>query len=181
MSEDQDATRLKTVLMGEEGVWKTSIISQFVDHIFQENCVSTISASYSPKILTLDNGNKFRFELWDTAGRERYRPLSQIFFKDADVIILIYDITNRKSFQEIKDYWIPTVKKYHKEDKDYILAIVANKYESTKKEVDEEEALKLAEESNAIFCNVSAQNGLAIDDLFIKIAKEHMRKEGKEI
>ena len=107
----------KVVLVGESGVGKTCIITRFIKNEFIYDEIPTIFASYSEKILELKNyDEQIRFHLWDTAGQEKYRSIANIFYKDSNAAILVYDITNRKSFEEIKDYWYDEVKKYTKEN-----------------------------------------------------------------
>ena len=97
---------LKIILIGESGVGKTCIIVRFINDEYSEDTVSTTGASYASKLLTLNEYNKtLQYQIWDTAGQERYRGLTKIFYKDAKIVILVYDTTSRKSFAEIKNYW----------------------------------------------------------------------------
>ena len=102
----------KVVLVGESGVGKTSIISQFVDQTFQEDQQSTTGGTFSTKSILCEGGKTLKFEIWDTAGQEKYRSLTKIFYKDAGVAILCYDITRKESFEEIQKYWYNQVKEY---------------------------------------------------------------------
>ena len=70
-------------------------------------------------------GKSLTFDIWDTAGQEKYRSLAKIFYKDAKAVVLVYDVTNEKSFNEMKDYWYEQIKQLG--DKDIIIAIAANK------------------------------------------------------
>ena len=112
MSEDGEAKTCKVVLLGESGVGKTCIISRYTNNTFEENIMSTTGASYCGKAMTFDEygGKTIKFEIWDTAGQEKYRALTKIFYQDAAVAILVYDITRRKSFDEIKNYWYNQIK-----------------------------------------------------------------------
>ena len=104
---DGDERNCKVVLLGESGVGKTSIISRFINDTFEEGLVTTTGASYAGKDMVFkDYQNQVvKFEIWDTAGQEKYRSLAQIFYKDAAIAILVYDITNAESLEEIKNYW----------------------------------------------------------------------------
>ena len=110
--EGEDGKQCKVVLLGESGVGKTSIISRFIDDVFEEELETTTAASYAGKNMVFkDYQNQVvNFEIWDTAGQEKYRALTQIFYKDASIAILVYDITNEESFEEIKNYWYDQVK-----------------------------------------------------------------------
>ena len=110
--EDDEAQTCKVVLLGESGVGKTCIIARFINNIFEENLISTTGASYAGKTMTFDeyDGKSIRFEIWDTAGQEKYRSLTKIFYKDATAAILVYDITRKESYEEIQKYWYNQIK-----------------------------------------------------------------------
>ena len=102
---------VKVVLIGESGVGKTSIISQFTKGVFNPDLMSTNGATFSTKKKEFKESNKIlSFEIWDTAGQEKYRSLAKMFFKDAAVALIVYDVTSKKSFEEIKAYWMDLVK-----------------------------------------------------------------------
>ena len=110
--EDDEAQTCKVVLLGESGVGKTCIIARFINNTFEENIISTTGASYAGKTMTFDEyeGKSIRFEIWDTAGQEKYRSLTKIFYKDAGAAILVYDITRKESYEEIQKYWYNQIK-----------------------------------------------------------------------
>ena len=101
----------KTILIGESGVGKTCIIVRFINGKYEEGTMSTTGANFISKSVKFDEYNEsVLFQIWDTAGQERFRGLTKIFYKDARIIILVYDSTNRKSFEEIKNYWYKQIK-----------------------------------------------------------------------
>ena len=112
--EDEGAQTCKVVLLGESGVGKTCIIARFINNTFEENLISTTGASYAGKTMTFDEfgGKSIKFEIWDTAGQEKYRSLTKIFYKDAGAAILVYDITRKESFEEIQKYQINQIKEF---------------------------------------------------------------------
>jgi small GTP-binding protein len=112
--EDEAAQTCKVVLLGESGVGKTCIIARFINNTFEENLISTTGASYAGKTMTFEEygGKSIKFEIWDTAGQEKYRSLTKIFYKDAGAAILVYDITRKESYEEIKKYWINQIKDF---------------------------------------------------------------------
>ena len=112
--DDEQAQTCKVVLLGESGVGKTCIIARFINNTFEENLISTTGASYAGKTMTFDEygGKSIKFEIWDTAGQEKYRSLTKIFYKDAGAAILVYDITRKDSYEEIKKYWINQIKDF---------------------------------------------------------------------
>ena len=112
MSEDK-AIELKIILVGEVGVGKTSIIHRFISNDFKHNLGSTVSAlSYTSKTIKFDKYNckTFKYDIKDTAGQEKFRSLTKLFFKGSDIAILVYDITNKNSFEEMKNFWYKEVK-----------------------------------------------------------------------
>jgi len=167
MEEEEEDEYCKVVLLGESGVGKTSIISRFINGTFEKSLMSTNGASYVSKNLEFPEYENriIKFEIWDTAGQEQYRALNKIFYKDASICILVYDITSMNSFNSLRDYW-------HQElldsaPKNIILGLAANKsdlYE--KEEVQEEIARQFANEINAIFMNTSASMFVGIEQLF---------------
>ena len=112
--EDDDsnnALSCKVVLLGESGVGKTSIISRYTTNTFSSILMSTTGASFATKTMMLEEENQsVKFEIWDTAGQERYRALAKVFYKNASVCVLVYDITRKASFDELKKYWINELK-----------------------------------------------------------------------
>ncbi len=155
---------LKITLIGDSGAGKTCIINRYINDDFFSNKISTMGVSCSNKLVKEDN-KLLRVDLWDTAGQEQYRALGSHFYKDSYVIILVYDITNRESFENLKIVWYKDLLKHN--EKYTILAVVGNKndlYEIEK--VSEDEGRNYAKEINAIFMLVSAKNGDNINNLF---------------
>ena len=174
MSEDGEAKTCKVVLLGESGVGKTCIISRYTNNTFEENIMSTTGASYCGKAMTFDEygGKTIKFEIWDTAGQERYRALTKMFYKNAIAAVIVYDITRKRSFEEINTFWIKQIKESAPEN--IILAIAANKADLLdKEEVNEKEARKFAEDNNALFFETSAKSGLGLNELFVGIGKKY--------
>ena len=162
----------KVVLIGETGVGKTSIITQFIDQTFQEDLQTTTGGTFSTKSVQCDNGKVLKFEIWDTAGQERYRSLATMFYKDANAAIMVYDVTRKETFEELKNYWAGQVKDNAPEK--IILVIAGNKSDLIEQEtVDEGEARNFAKELNAIFISTSAKSSEGINNLFEEIVKKH--------
>ena len=163
---------LKIVLLGEAGVGKTSIISQFVEQTFQEDIQSSAGGTFSSKTCVYGNNQILKLEIWDTAGQERYRALTKMFYKDTNAAVLVYDITRKDSFEEMQNYWANQIKECSPPG--IILAVAANKSDLIDKEaVDEEEARKFAENLGAIYVSTTATKIEPINDLFIQIAKKY--------
>ena len=166
----------KVVLVGESGVGKTSIITQFIDQTFQEDQQSTTGGTFSTKSVVCDGGKVLKFEIWDTAGQERYRALTKMFYKDANAAVLVYDITRKDSFEELQTYWAEQIKECSPPN--IILAIAANKSDLYQMEaVDEGKAREFADSLGAIYASTTATKVEPINDLFIQSAKKHTGAE----
>ena len=171
---DNQIESFKVVLLGESGVGKTSIISQFIDNNFQEDLQSSTGGTFSSKSFVYGDGKILKFEIWDTAGQERYRALTKMFYKDANAAILVYDITRKRSYEELQNYWVKQIQ--DNAPPNIIVGIVANKSDlSEEEEVDEEEAREFSKNLGAFFCTTSAKNRFGIEDLFLKIAQIHVK------
>ena len=160
----------KVVLLGDSGVGKTCIISRYISGAFDNNSPSTNGASYASKILTFENLNKtISLDIWDTAGQEKYKSLTKFFYKDAAVAILVYDITKKDSFENMKGYWYEQLQEFG--SKKIILGVAGNKCDMyEKEEVNENEAKEFAEKIGAFFEITSAKNNTGITDLFMNAA-----------
>jgi len=173
--EEDDDDICKVVLLGEAGVGKTSIISRFINGTFEERLMSTNGASYVCRNITFpEYENRIvKFEIWDTAGQEQYRALNKIFYKDASICIFVYDITDIKSFNALKEYWYQEIK--DSAPRNIVLGLAANKSDLYEKEVvSEEMARNLAKEINAIFMYTSASTFIGIDELFYSVGCKYI-------
>ena len=109
--EEEGALTCKVVLIGESGVGKTSIISRYTTNTFKSQLMSTPGANFVTKnVIVEDKNQSIKLEIWDTAGQERYRALAKVFYKNAAVCVLVYDITRKSSFEELKNYWVGQIK-----------------------------------------------------------------------
>ena len=159
----------KVVLIGEMGVGKTCIIEQFISNDFNQDQDSTITAQFCKKDFEFPGGEKITLDIWDTAGQEKFRALTRIFYKNAKAVIIVYSINNKESFDEAKNYWYDQVKQHC--DSGVIIAIAANKcdlYEE--RQVSDEEGEQFAKSIGAFFASTSAKNDSGITNLFENIA-----------
>lgn len=171
--DENDYVTMKVVLIGEMAVGKTSIITKFTTNTFSPYVLTSTGSTFFSKKIELDNNNKVKIQIWDTAGQEQYRSLAKLFYQNASAAMLVYDITNENSFLAIKDYWSDEIKNNAPEN--IIIAIVANKSdEYVKEKVPTEEGKELAKKLNAIFINTSAKSGIGIDNLFRTVAEKYI-------
>ena len=171
MSEQES---IKVVLLGESGVGKTSIISQFITHKFDPHRETSLSAQFVSKTMDFpDIGQSIKFDIWDTVGQEKYRSLAKIFYKDAKAIIFVYDITTEYSFESIKNYWYDETKANW--DGSPILAVVANKIDLyNEAKVSNNDGKAFAEKIGAIFQTTSALSDSGISTLFENVGKTYL-------
>ena len=168
---------IKAVLIGESGTGKTSIIQQYAYKIFDQDCATSISSQYISKIITFPELKKsVRLEIWDTAGQERYRSMAKLFYKDAKIIIFVYDCTSKISYNELINYWIPEVQNNCMKEAKF--ALVANKCDLYEIEcVSVEEGNNLADKMGAIFQKTSAKSGVGIDNLFQNLGRLYLEPD----
>ena len=163
----------KVVLLGDSGVGKTCIISRYISGSFDKNITSTNGASYCSKMVKFEElGKNLLLDIWDTAGQEKYRSLTKFFYKDATIVILVYDITREDSFDNLKNYWYNQLQE---NCKNVVLGMAGNKcdlYEEEK--VTEIEAREFADSIGAIFELTSARNNTGINDLFQKVGNKYL-------
>lgn len=164
----------KVVLLGDSGVGKTCIISRYISGTFDANSATTNGASYASKIVKYEKlGKSLSLDIWDTAGQEKYKALTKFFYKDAAVAILVYDITRRESFDNVKNYWYNQLKENG--DKNIVLGIAGNKCDLYEQEgVPEAEAREFAESIGAIYELTSAQNNTGINELFVDVGNKYI-------
>jgi len=176
MSEkNENEMECKLVFVGESSVGKTSLINQYIKNVYNDNNISTVGCDKFTKKLNLDDSKKIELVIWDTAGQERFRALNSIFLKGANIVLMVYDITNRHSFEEIKNYWYQTI--IEKVNGKFILGLAGNKsdlYESS--QVPVEEGKDYAKKINAIFSETTALNLNSIQDLINSLVKEYNDK-----
>ena len=136
MSEENNDRAIKVILLGESGVGKTNLIRRTMGLNFDKNSDSNFSSSYSENDIIVQD-IKYAYQIWDTAGQEKFRALNKLFIKDSKLIIIVFSIDNKISFDQI-DFWLNFVKEILG-NQGYILGLVGNKsdlYED--QEVDDE-------------------------------------------
>ena len=147
---------IKVILLGESFVGKTSLINISTGEKFSNTENTTFNANYRPRKFKYKE-EQYIFNLWDTIGQEKYRSLTKMFFNDSQIVILVYDISVKKTFEKL-NFWYEQVVESLGKNK-FMLAIVGNKKDLFKEEqVKEEEGKKFAEEKNAKFILSSAKS-----------------------
>ncbi|RUS88110.1 hypothetical protein EGW08_004163 [Elysia chlorotica] len=159
---------VKVCLLGESGVGKSSIVMRFVADRFKQALESTIGASFMTKTIVVDE-NTYKFQIWDTAGQEKYRALAPMYYRGSSAAIIVYDVTRETSFQAVKG-WVNELQRHGPSR--IVLAIAGNKCDlEDLREVREKDAQEYAKEIGAIFCETSAMTSVNVAELFQAIAR----------
>ena len=161
---------VKICLLGDVNVGKTSIASRFCKNSFNENYINTIGGAYQQQNIVLNNGAKIKLHIWDTSGQDRFRSMTNLYYRDAQVAILTYDVTNEQSLDSL-NYWLNELNDKVEID-NMILCLAGNKndVEASKKTVPTSKGKAFAEEHNMIFYETSAKTGAGVKELFQAIA-----------
>ena len=170
---EEEEERIKVILVGSSGVGKTSLINSLIGKSFKEDESSTISANYQMKNYNINKN--YDLAVWDTAGQEKYRSMTKLFFKNAKICILVYDVTNKQTFDDLNN-WLYLLKDIEKDD--VILGVVGNKADLfIREEVREEEAKDYANSIKAKFSLVSAkENSISFDNFVKELLEEYISK-----
>merc|ERR1712025_718327 len=160
--------KYKLVFLGEQGVGKTCIINRFVYDSFGRNYQATIGIDFLSKTMYLED-RTVRLQLWDTAGQERFRSLIPSYIRDSTVAVVVYDITNVNSFEQVTR-WVEDVRA--ERGSDVIIVLVGNKTDlADKRHVSIDEGEKKAQELGvSLFIETSAKAGYNVKQLFRRIA-----------
>lgn len=160
----------KVVLVGDSSVGKTSIIGKLMYDAFDSHYQATIGIDFVPKVIHLSPERSVKLQLWDTAGQERFRSLIPSYLRDMSACLVVYDITNRKSFESVKQ-WIDDARKERGEDASFVTFLVGNKKDlGDDRQVTAEEGEALAQKLSCLFAEVSAKSGTGVNELFTLIA-----------
>ena len=179
---DAEVPKFKIIFLGDQGTGKSSILNRFVSDKFDPNYQATIGLDFNSKNVKIDNQD-VRLLLYDTAGQEKFRSLIPMYTRDAQIILLVYDVTRKDSFTHIPE-WINSLTNVKKEE--VIFVLVANKIDLPEREVTKEEGEKYAQENGSfIFEEVSAKTGdgfssLFYNKLFQEIVKKFRKGEGPQ-
>ena len=171
---------IKIILLAETGVGKTNLINVFFGLKFEDQIDSTL-ASYCNEGKFNYNNESYNYAIWDTAGQEKFRAISKLFIRDAQIILIVYSIINRKTFEQV-NFWLNLVKE-NLENNTYILGLVANKIDLYEHQiVTDEEGKKIAKENNIDFLVTSALKSPETFRKFVnKLLVKYIEKEGQKM
>ena len=164
----------KILLLGDAAVGKTCFLMQYTENTFQEIHMSTIGLDYKLKNVQLDENKIYKLQIWDTAGQDRFRSITKNYYKGAHGIILLYDVTEKKTFENVRN-WIKQIKEEVNDN--VCIILVGNKIDMEgKRVVSTEEGEKMAEEYDLMFFECSAKTGENVNEIFYNSADEIAKK-----
>ena len=170
---------LKILTLGDTSVGKSSFIIKFIDNRFSINYIATLGFDFKQKKLTI-NDETIRLKIFDTAGQERFKSISLNIIKKADGILLLYDIGNRDSFESVSN-WIKSIREIGEEK--VCIILIGNKCDlpEEKRKVSKEEGEDKANEYNIPFFETSCKEGINVNEAFMKLSEEILKKNGANI
>ena len=152
----------KILLLGDATVGKTCFLLRYTDDAFLDLHMATIGLDYRLKTMILENHKIVKVQLWDTAGQDKFRAITRNYYKGARGIILIYDVTNIKSYENIKK-WINEIKEEISEKVSIVL--IANKIDNEpERKISREQGEKLAKDNDVTFFEASAKTGEGVNE-----------------
>ena len=165
----------KILTIGESGVGKTCVLRRFVEDKFLKNHLATIGIDFKTKTLNINN-QEIKLKIWDTAGQERFRNITTQYYKGADGIVLVYDVTDEASYDKIRDWREQILSNTQQED--IGLVLLGNKCDMEPRNVTEEMGKKMAEELKVSYFETSALTGQGIKEAFDQLTRDIMKKKG---
>lgn len=170
MSRDNKDKKFRLILLGEQSVGKTSLITRFVYDNFDDTYQATIGIDFICKKMHLEDNRVVNLFIWDTAGQERFSCLIPSYMRDSQVAVVVYDIASADSFHRTSK-WIGDVRTGGQCSSNLMVVLVGNKTDlADKRRVSTEEGERKAKELNAMFIETSAKTGYNVKQLFRRIA-----------
>lgn len=161
--------QIKLLMIGDSGVGKTCLLLRYANDSFSPTFITTIGIDFKIRNIELD-GKRIKLQIWDTAGQERFRTITTSYFRGAQGILLVYDVTDRGSFNSIRN-WVGQIQQHADVHVNKIL--IGNKCDmDDQRTVSYDEGKKLAQEYGIQFFETSAKNDIEVASGFIAIARE---------
>merc|ERR1711908_213804 len=159
---------IKLLLIGDSGVGKSCLLCRYSDDVFNSNFITTIGIDFKIRTIELD-GAKIKLQIWDTAGQERFRTITQAYYRGAMGILLVYDVTDDKTFNNIRT-WMRNIEQHANEQ--VVKILLGNKSDMPeKKMVTKEQGEQLAKEFDIQFFETSAKTNENVEEAFTAIAR----------
>lgn len=173
-SAEEQKQEYKIVIIGSASVGKTCLIHRLVHKTFDEHIPSTVGMMFLSHDIEVD-GVTYKIHIWDTAGQERLRAIVPLYYRDANGVILVYDITSRSSLPDL-EYWYKDMADHNNEKVSTI--IVGNKSDlELNIKVSHEEAKEFAKKHNSQWVLTSAKDGSGVEEAFTMLIKDIIKRE----
>lgn len=169
--------QLKVIVLGDSGVGKTSILNRFVKQEFSQSYRATVGADFLFKEFSVDN-KEISLQLWDTAGQERFQSLGNAFYRGTDCCLLVFDLTNTESFENIVAWKKEFLERSGNENSNFPIILVGNKCDLiSDRKISNAKAREWADEDKLIYEEVSAKENIRIEEAFVQATKLCMSRE----
>jgi small GTP-binding protein len=163
----------KFIIVGSSGVGKTAILKRLVDDSFTDESLATIGVEFESTVVKVDN-QKVKLQIWDTAGQERFRSIAKAYYRNAVGVIVVYDLTDRKSFDEL-NAWLTDIHSLC--DASAVIQLIGNKSDLTEERVvSVSEAESFAEHHRIQYLETSAKMGANVGEAFVRVAALILQK-----
>ncbi|KAK7205589.1 ras family-domain-containing protein [Myxozyma melibiosi] len=160
---------IKLLLIGDSGVGKSCLLLRFSEDSFTPSFITTIGIDFKIRTIDLD-GKRIKMQIWDTAGQERFRTITTAYYRGAMGILLVYDVTDEKSFNNIRN-WFANVEQHASEGVNKLL--IGNKCDwEEKRAVSTEQGKALANELGIPFIEASAKANINVEEAFVSLARQ---------
>ncbi|XP_046577645.1 ras-related protein Rab-37-like isoform X7 [Haliotis rubra] len=165
----------QVMLIGDSGVGKTCLLVRFKDGTFLSGSfISTVGIDFRNKVVDVE-GTKVKLQIWDTAGQERFRSITHAYYRDAHALLLLYDVTNKASFDNIRA-WLAEINEYAQED--VVIMLLGNKADiAGERVIRREDGERLAKEYGVAFMETSAKTGMNVELAFMAVARDLKMKK----
>ncbi|KAK1159005.1 ras-related protein Rab-18-B-like [Acipenser oxyrinchus oxyrinchus] len=173
--EEDILTTLKLLIIGESSVGKSSLLLRFTDDKFDPELGSTIGVDFKVKSITSD-GNNVKLAIWDTAGQERFRTLTPSYYRGAQGVILVYDVTRRETFKRLEN-WLNELETYCTKN-NIVKMLVGNKIDKSDRELDRNEGLQFARKHAMLFIEASAKTRDGVQCAFEEVVEKIIQTPG---
>jgi small GTP-binding protein len=172
-----ETLNFKFVVIGSAGVGKTAILKRLVDDTYQDDLQSTVGVEFDTVTVTVDR-HKIKLQIWDTAGQERFRSIARAYYRNAAGVILVFDVTDRKSFDALPT-WISDI--HAMCDPNAIVQLIGNKSDAkSHRLVTVQEADAFASQHKLQYIETSAKFGDNVPEAFVRVATTLMSKRMRQ-
>ena len=169
--------KLNIILLGNTEVGKTSFILRYTEEYYQPIYLTTIGIDFKVKEATLSNNQKYKLYFYDTTGQEKYRSIALNLIKNAEGVLLMYDVTKRSSFDSISE-WMESI--YNSKPKNFPIVLTGNKIDLENREVQTEEGEKLAQHYGISFFEISNKEGINVTESCLALANKILEQKEAE-